>query len=107
MKKPGIVPHESDWPMLFDERMKDIILYHKLAQGNVDATFRNYSEEKELYLKKRLHPDWKIVKHNKSFSVRVFSGKIDRTKDFDSQVDFVENGLINLEKLRDWILGLE
>jgi hypothetical protein len=104
MKEPGIVPHESDWPMLYDDRLKNIVLYHKLSQGNTDATFKGYSEEGEYRMKEHC-PDWaQFVKHGKNFSLRVFSGKIDRTKDFNVQVDLVEKGLRNLERLRNWLL---
>lgn len=104
MKKPGIVPHNSDWPMLFDENLENIVFYHKLGQGNTDATFKGFSEEVEFKLKEIL-PDWaKFVKHNKSFSIRVFSGKVDRTLGFDEQLKNIEIGLQNLEKIRNWII---
>lgn len=104
MKKPEIVPHQSDWPMLFDDRLKGIAFYHKLRQGNTDATFKGFSDEVAFKIKEML-PEWaKFEKHNKSFSIRVFSGKIDRTKDFNEQIENVEIGLKNLIKLRDWII---
>lgn len=52
MKEPGIVPHNSDWPILHDDKLKNISFYHKLRQGNVDATFYNYSEEQEFKIEK-------------------------------------------------------
>lgn len=104
MKEPDIVPHNSDWPMLFDDRLENIVFYHKLGQGNTDATFRGFPEEVELKIKEQI-PQWaKFENHSRSFSIRVFSGKIDRTKEFDKQVDNVENGLKNLERIRNWIL---
>ena len=104
MKKPGIVPHQSDWPMLYDERLKGIVFYHKLKQGNADATFEGFPVD--LISKViELLPDWaKVQKHGKSFSIRVFSGRIDRTKDFKSQLENVSTGLLNLDRLRKWIL---
>ena len=105
MKKPDIVPHNSDWPMLYDERLKEVVFYHKLAQGNVDATFKCLSIEKEKAIKEQL-PKWAImVKHSKSISIRVPSKKIDRTKDFQSQIMQVEEGLKDIEQLRDWIIA--
>ena len=104
MKKPGIVPHNSDWPMLFDNDLKNIVFYHKLAQGNTDATFRGFPDEVQFKIKELL-PEWaKFEKHNKSFSIRIFSGKIDRTKDFNEQIENVNNGLTNLERIRNWII---
>lgn len=104
MKRPEIVPFNSDWPMLFDDRLKNIIFYHKLGQGNTDATFKGFSEEIEYKIKEIL-PDWaKFEKHSKSFSIRVFSGRVDRTKDFNSQIENIENGLQNLERIRNWII---
>ncbi len=104
MKKPDIVPHNSDWPMLYDARLKNIVFYHKLRQGNVDATFKDYPEEVEYKIRELL-PDWaKLEKHRKSFSIRVFSGIVDRTKDFHEQIDTVEKGLKNLERIRKWII---
>jgi hypothetical protein len=107
MKKPGIVPHNSDWPMLFDKNLKNIVFYHKLGQGNTDATFKGFSEEVEFKLKEIL-PDWaKLVKHAKSFSIRVFSGIVDRTSCFDEQLENIEVGLQNLEKIRNWLIEYE
>lgn len=104
MKKPNIVPRNSDWPMLFDVNLKNIIFYHKFGQGNVDATFKGFSEIVELKIKENL-PEWaKFEKHSKNFSIRVFSGKVDRMKDFNEQIDNVENGLLNLERIRNWII---
>ena len=104
MKKPDIVPYNSDWPMLYDNRLKNIVFYHKLGQGNTDATFKGFSEEFEFKIKEVL-PEWgKFEKHGKSFSIRMYSGKIDRTKDFNEQIDKVENGLKNLECIRNWIV---
>jgi hypothetical protein len=104
MKKPDIVPHNSDWPMLYDERLKNIVFYHKFGQGNTDATFRGFPEEVEFKIKEML-PEWaEFEKHSKSFSIRVFSGKIDRTKDFKEQIDNVDRGLQNIERIRNWII---
>ena len=103
MKKPNIVPHNSDWPMLYDNDLKDIVFYHKLAQGNSDATFKSPTEYIELKIKESLPKDFKFIKHSKSFSVRISSEKIDRTKDFNEQIEQVEIGMKNLEKIRDWI----
>ena len=104
MKKPDIVPHNSDWPMLFDDNLKNIVFYHKLGQGNSDATFKGFSDEVEFKIKEHI-PEWaKFEKHSKSFSIRVYSGKIDRTKDFNKQIDNVENGLKNLQRIRNWII---
>lgn len=105
MKKPGIVPHNSDWPILFEERLPNIVFYHKLAQGNVDANFRGYDEETEFKIKVVL-PSWiRIEKHGKTFSLRIFSGKLDRFSDFNSQIDTVKRGLDMMLKLRNWIIG--
>lgn len=104
MKKPDIVPHNSDCPMLYDNSLKDIVFYHKLGQGNTDATFKGFPEEIEYKIKEYL-PAWATFKkHSKSFSIRVFSGKIDRTKEFDKQIANVEKGLKNLERIRNWII---
>jgi hypothetical protein len=107
MKKPGIVPHNSDWPILYDDKLKDVVFYHKLGQGNIDATFINFSDEIEFKIKENLPDDIEFVKHSKSFSLRIFSGKIDRTADFENQLQKIENGLQNIEKLRNWLIKVK
>jgi len=104
MKKPDIVPANSDWPMLFDDELKGIVFYHKLAQGNIDATFKNFPIETEIKIKELLPTDSKFIKHSKSFSIRYFSGKCDRSKDFESQKSTANKGLENMEKLRKWLI---
>lgn len=106
MKKPGIVPHNSDWPMLYDNRLpNNIVFYHKFAQGNVDATFKKFPEETEYEIKKKIPEFAEIVKHSKTFSIRMNSGKVDRTLNFENQIENIERGLTNLEKIRDWIIN--
>lgn len=104
MKRPDIVPHNSDWPMLFDERFPGVIFYHKLGQGNTDLTFRNFPDKTRDTLEEHLPPEATLVYHNRSFSVRIFSGKIDRTADFLSQLETVDQGLRNLSRLQEWIM---
>ena len=104
MKKPGIVPHNSDWPMLYDERLTGINFFHKLRKGNVDATFKNFPEEQEYKIKENL-PDWaEFIKHNKTFSIRISTHKIDRLKDFEDQKLKVKKSLRKIEQLRNWII---
>jgi hypothetical protein len=103
MKKPDIVPQNSDWPMLYDDNLKGIVFYHKLGQGNTDATFKNFSNDTEFKIREILPEKYELVKHSKSFSIRIFSGKIDRTMDFDNQKEIVNKGLENLEELRFWL----
>jgi hypothetical protein len=103
MKQPGIVPHNSDWPILYDDKLKDVIFYHKLGQGNIDASFRGFSEKIEFKIREILPENTTLIKHSKSFSLRIFSGKIDRTREFDTQIIEVENGLNNIELIRNWL----
>lgn len=103
MKKPNIVPANSDWPMLYDDELKGIVFYHKLSQGNVDATFKGLPFEKEIKIKDNLPENTVYKKHRKSFSIRYFSGECDRMKDFETQKENVNKGLENMEKLRKWI----
>lgn len=103
MKKPDIVPANSDWPMLFDDELKGIVFYHKLAQGNIDATFKGFSIETEIKIKNNLPENTEYKKHNKSFSIRFFAGICDRNEDFETQIEIVNKGLENMERIRIWI----
>jgi hypothetical protein len=103
MKKPGIVPHNSDWPMLYDNDLKGITFYHKLGHGNTDASFMGFGDDLYQRIKEILPKGMSLEKHNKCFSIRIKSGKIDRTKQFDSQLETIAKGLSNLELIRKWI----
>ena len=104
MKEPKVVPHKSDWPMLYDKRLSNVIFYHKLSQGNADATFTKISENKKELLLKNI-PKWaKYIEHSKTFSIRKPSKKIDRTLPFKGQIDEVRIGLNDIKQLRDWII---
>ena len=71
MKKPSVIPRESDWIYMKSDKLKDILLVHKLEMGLVDAMFRNYSEGTELRMKEILPPDYTIVKFESGrFSIR-------------------------------------
>ena len=100
MKKPGIVPAESDWPMLYDDELKGIVFYHKLTQGNIDATFKGFSFETEKRIKENLPKDGTFIKHKRNFSIRYYTEKCDRTKNFKTQKENVMKGLKKMDQLR-------
>ena len=104
MKKPEIVPFNSDWPMLKVKQLNGIAFYHKLGQGNVDATFSNFQSDIESKIREILPENFELVIHNKSFSIRLNSGDIDRTADFFSQLDNVDKGLQNIIQIRNWLI---
>ena len=105
MKKPGIIPFKSDWPLLYDNRLENIVFHHKLSQGCVDATYRGYTVAFKSKLEGLL-PEWiTLVTHSKSFSLRVVTDAIDRTDSFESQKHLVKKGLDNIKKTRDWIIS--
>tara|TARA_R110001592_G_scaffold363293_2_gene683368 strand:+ start:1185 stop:2120 length:936 start_codon:yes stop_codon:yes gene_type:complete len=104
MKKPGIVPQNSDWPTLYDPKLEKVIFYHKLKSGNCDASFSGFSAYVAQKLQSTL-PEWaQFVQHGKSFSLRINGPKINRSLDFASQIESVKQGLGDIMKLRDWLL---
>ena len=105
MKKPTIVPYNSDWPMLTDKRLMTVQFYHKFGQGNIDASFKGITEEQEGIIKQLLPDNIKLVKHSKSYSLRIFTHKIDRTKEFQDEKHKIEEGLKQLDFLRNWIIN--
>ena len=105
MNKPGIVPHNSDWPEMRDPRLDGIIFYHKLSKGFVDATFCNYPISAEHQVQELVPARAKFVKHNKRFSVRLSTDKVDRTKEFSTQLEGVRQGLKKVKTLQQWILN--
>lgn len=102
MKRPDIVPFNSDWPMLFCKDLSGIVFYHKMANGHTDAGFQFEISDLER-LSISLPNDMSIEKHKKTFSIRMIAPPIDRTQTLTSQVDKVAMGLRNIEKIRDWI----
>ncbi len=105
MKEPKIVPHNSDWPLITIKELPDIKFRHKLKQGNVDATFHGFVGDLEFRLKEDLPAEFQLEKHNSNFSIRVFSGEIDRTKDFLTQEKLVAKGLENMKAIVNWLLS--
>lgn len=104
MKKPGIVPQNSDWPTLYDPQLEKVIFYHKLNSGNCDASFSGFSTAVAQKLQTTL-PAWaQFVQHGKSFSLRISGPEIARSQDLANQIESVKQGLENIMKLRDWLL---
>jgi hypothetical protein len=102
MKRPDIVPFNSDWPMLFCKDLSGIVFYHKMANGHTDAGFQFEILDLDR-LTTALPNDMRIEKHKKTFSIRMTAPAIDRTQTFASQVDKVAIGLRNIENIRHWI----
>lgn len=63
MKKPGIVPFNSDWPMLYGDQLTNIIFRHKFGQGNVDTTFRGLDVSRKNEIQDLLPDHIKLVEH--------------------------------------------
>lgn len=99
----NVIPHDSDWPMLFDDQFPNITFYHKWKQGNVDATFKKEFRHLIPQLTNILPEHISIKDHKKSFSLRISSNTIDRTATFEDQLDAIRDGLNSLNELRIWL----
>lgn len=105
MKEPNVIPHNSDWPMLYHNDLPEVIFRHKLGQGNVDATFGSIEEVKRIEIQNLLPDHIKLVEHARTISLRIFTGELDRTLNFDDQVQVVDWGLQSITELSHWILN--
>lgn len=107
MKKPGIVPLNSDWPKMLHKNLKNITFFYKLTPGYTDATLKGYPDDVKYKLKNHLFNNVSIVEHRSSFSIRIQSPQIDKLKNFDNQKQKIEKGLNNLKKIKDWLLEVD
>ena len=65
---------------------------------------KDFSIEKTgIRIKENIPNDAIFVKLNISFSIRYFSGKCDRMKDFETQKENIKKGIVNIGKLRKWL----
>ena len=104
MNKPSIVPFGSDWIEMRHEELKGLIFYHKLGRGYIDATFCSFPEEIEFSIKTSLPENYTFEKHKSGrFSIRQKIASIDRTADFDSQVESVKVGMMKIHEVMTWI----
>ena len=66
--------------------------------------FSQFLKKKNSKIKEIL-PSWaRFETHRASFSIKVSSGIVDRTKDFTLQIENIKNGLENIKRIRDWII---
>jgi predicted RNase H-like HicB family nuclease len=54
-------------------------------------------------IKKILPKKYQLIKHKSYFSIRIYSGKIDIAKGFDSQIETVKKAINNLDEIRLWL----
>ncbi|MFV0156795.1 hypothetical protein OBK27_13055 [Empedobacter falsenii] len=98
-----VIPHDSDWPMLYDNQLPHVTFYHKWKQGNVDATFKKEYRHLIPHLIDLLPEDISIKDHKKSFSLRISACIVDRTALFEDQHEAIRDGLNKLIKLSNWL----
>jgi hypothetical protein len=96
MKQPNIKPYDADWPLLFLYWIpKKWEIFHKLSKGYIDLqTTLSIDEIKKININNN---DIIIAKTGKSYSFRINVPKIDRLKDFNSQIDDIK---ICFEKIK-------
>lgn len=103
MKKPGLKPANSDWPMFYPLLLdKDLAIVHKLDRGDVDLEISGAASKiDELKANFADIKDVEVVKAGKSAAIRIKVGRIDRFVSFESQKDIVIDGLNAARKLLD------
>lgn len=104
-EKPGIVPANSDRPVLYNKKLKKakIQILHKLARGHVDAQLNGFSEEKVYKIHQLLPEGFTLEKTGKSFSIRIETFPLDRFSDFESQRGKEKETLQKAEELSYWV----
>lgn len=104
MNEPDIVPFGSDWIEMRDDKLKGIIFYHKLEKGIIDATFCGFSERIGVFVRDNLSDGYYFEKHKSSrFSIRQFINPIDRTSDFEAQLEGVKAGMKKIDEVNNYI----
>ncbi|WP_228914596.1 hypothetical protein [Salinimicrobium sediminilitoris] len=72
--------------------------------GALEKTFSGIDDARKNEIKIELPKEVKLVQHSKTFSLRIFTGTIDRKDDFKNQVEVVDYGLQAMTELAKWIL---
>ena len=88
MKEPNLKPFDADWALLSIYFLpKNWIIKHKWSKGIIDL---QTTLDEETISKKKLHDEMSIAKTGKSFSIRLHVPKIDRLKDFETQINEIK-----------------
>ena len=96
MKEPDIKPFDADWPLMyFNWLPKHWEIHHKLSRGYIDLQTTLSQEEIKKY--ENINNEINVVKTGKSYSLRVFVPKIDRLKEFYTQLNDI---IICFEKIK-------
>lgn len=100
MKQPDIKPYDADWPLLFLNWLpKKWEIFHKLSKGYIDLqTTLNKDEIEKIKIN---YNDIIVAKTGKSYSFRINVPKIDRLKDFNSQIDDINICFEKIKYLND------
>ncbi|WP_331344181.1 PD-(D/E)XK nuclease family protein [Cellvibrio sp. UBA7661] len=102
MKKPGIKPANSDWPvfcpLIFDKRFS---IVHKLERGAVDLQIAGAATKLEFLQSLLSDSEISIEKAGKSAAVRLRVASIDRFASFESQKNIAIDGLNAARRLLD------
>ena len=104
MKKPNVIPHNSDWPILHDKKNKQISFIHKWGQGHADLTIKSTSENLANKIRSILPEGGTLIQHKSSFSIRKVVSIIHRNRPFHEQLNEIQEGLTELSALHSWFI---
>ncbi|WP_066835728.1 PD-(D/E)XK nuclease family protein [Rufibacter ruber] len=105
MNKPEVVPAGSDWIQLSSKLLKrlNIILYHKLARGHIDARLGNFQESQVNALRAILPPMLVLEQTGKSWSIRKETVTLDRMQDFAAQYEKAQQAFDDINLVNQWL----
>nr|WP_281367935.1 PD-(D/E)XK nuclease family protein [Rufibacter quisquiliarum] len=105
MNKPEVVPAGSDWIQLSSKLLKrlNIILYHKLARGHIDARLGNFQESQVNALRGILPPVLVLDQTGKSWSIRKETVTLDRMQDFAAQYEKAQQAFDDINLVNQWL----
>ena len=91
MKEPDVKPFDADWALLSIYFLpKNWIIKHKWSKGYIDL---QTTLDQETISKIKLHDEMSIAKTGKSYSIRLHVLKIDRLKEFETQINEIKSCL--------------
>jgi len=96
MKEPIIKPFDADWPLLyFNWLPKHWEIHHKLSRGFLDL--QTTLSQNEISKYENINSEINVVRTGKSYSLRIVVPKIDRLKEFYTQINDI---IICFEKMK-------